>query len=321
MSSNIDPTKPGTPQAYTEDVRANFAAAKTEIDALQLAVSSALAPISQLALATTYPANGRLTLASGNPTGEGGNATVLYYTPYIGDKIALYSNNTWNTYQFSELSIAVPASVATVYDVFCYNASGTPTLEFSTAWSGPTNGRVNALSLFNGVYVKTIDPTRRYIGTIETGSSGQVNDYTLLRNIWNLYNRIPRILYIPTTAPYTYTTATWRQAGGNTSARVDYLFGLTGYDDSKFSYKAHVTQTVAAGTPQIGLTLLGTGVPSTQLQTYIPLAIGQTGTGNVFMVGSNGNYGASYVALMEIGAGAGTTSWLDGGSIFGTISA
>jgi hypothetical protein len=35
MASAIDPTKPTTALAYTADVRANFAAAKTEIEALQ----------------------------------------------------------------------------------------------------------------------------------------------------------------------------------------------------------------------------------------------------------------------------------------------
>jgi len=35
MTSAIDPTKPSGPVAYTADVRANFAAAKSEIEALQ----------------------------------------------------------------------------------------------------------------------------------------------------------------------------------------------------------------------------------------------------------------------------------------------
>ena len=35
MVSNIDPTKPTTSLAYTADVRANFAAAKSEIEMLQ----------------------------------------------------------------------------------------------------------------------------------------------------------------------------------------------------------------------------------------------------------------------------------------------
>jgi hypothetical protein len=35
MTSAIDPTKPGTPQAWTVDMRSNFSAAKSEIEALQ----------------------------------------------------------------------------------------------------------------------------------------------------------------------------------------------------------------------------------------------------------------------------------------------
>lgn len=42
MASNIDPTKPPSgPVAYTSDVRANFLAAKTEIEALQAAMGAA----------------------------------------------------------------------------------------------------------------------------------------------------------------------------------------------------------------------------------------------------------------------------------------
>jgi hypothetical protein len=36
MASNIDPSKPSGPIAYTADVRGNFAAAKVEIEALQV---------------------------------------------------------------------------------------------------------------------------------------------------------------------------------------------------------------------------------------------------------------------------------------------
>jgi hypothetical protein len=35
MASNIDPTKPSGPVAYTADVRTNFATTKTEIEAIQ----------------------------------------------------------------------------------------------------------------------------------------------------------------------------------------------------------------------------------------------------------------------------------------------
>lgn len=40
MTSAIDPSKPGSPVAYTADVRANFSAAKSEIEALQAVMSA-----------------------------------------------------------------------------------------------------------------------------------------------------------------------------------------------------------------------------------------------------------------------------------------
>lgn len=40
MSSNIDPTKPTSGIAFTADVRANFQAAKNEIEAMQVVDSS-----------------------------------------------------------------------------------------------------------------------------------------------------------------------------------------------------------------------------------------------------------------------------------------
>jgi len=48
MTSAIDPTKPGDLLAYTADVRENFAAAKSEIEALQTAVADGPTNISGL---------------------------------------------------------------------------------------------------------------------------------------------------------------------------------------------------------------------------------------------------------------------------------
>jgi len=48
MTSAIDPTKPGDLLAYTADVRENFAAAKSEIEALQTIVATGPTNISSL---------------------------------------------------------------------------------------------------------------------------------------------------------------------------------------------------------------------------------------------------------------------------------
>jgi hypothetical protein len=82
----------------------------------------------------------RLTGSTGNPlpSSDVTGITTMYLSPYSkngpGGLLALYDGSSnWNLYSSSELSIAVPASVFRIYDVFVYDNSGTPALEL-TAW-------------------------------------------------------------------------------------------------------------------------------------------------------------------------------------------
>ncbi len=111
---------------------------------------------------------GRLTLTSGTPvtTSDVTAATTLYFTPYTGNRIGLNNGSAWQVHTFTELSIAIPATTDTNYDVFVYDNSGTPTLEL-LAWSDATT-RATAIAFNGGVYVKSGDATRRYLGTIRT---------------------------------------------------------------------------------------------------------------------------------------------------------
>jgi hypothetical protein len=81
---------------------------------------------------------GRLTLTSGTPvlTSNVTGATTIYFTPFRGNRIALYDGSSaWEVLTFSELSISIPLTGAyRLYDVFIYNNAGTPTLEI-TAWN------------------------------------------------------------------------------------------------------------------------------------------------------------------------------------------
>ena len=136
--------------------------------------------------------NGRITLSTGVPvtTSDVTAATTIYFTPYQGNNISLYDGSAiWNVISFTELSIAVPATTATMYDVFCYNNSGAATLEV-LAWTNDTT-RATALVLQNGVYVKSGATTRRYLGSFRTtGVSGQTEDSVANRFVWNYYNRV-----------------------------------------------------------------------------------------------------------------------------------
>jgi hypothetical protein len=170
-------------------------------------------------------AGGRLTAESGVPisvTDQVGKST-LYFTPYMGAKISLYSGGSWQIYDFSELSIALPSgSYGDVYDVFVYANSGSPNLEL-LAWAGP-NTRSVALSYLNGVLVKATDNSRRYIGTVGLSGSGVTEDSEPRRFIWNLNNQVERYIFRVDVTSHSYDGPV-RAFNGNTSSRLEFIAG------------------------------------------------------------------------------------------------
>jgi hypothetical protein len=184
---------------------------------------------SVFAFANNGAVQGRLTLTTLTPvtTADVTAATNLYFTPYGGKYIALFDGvATWTTYAFTELSIAIPATVSQLYDVFVYNNAGTPTLELF-AWASDTT-RATALILQDGVLVKSGATTRRFVGCVRTTTvSGQTEDSAAKRYVWNYYNRLPRAVQRKeSTTVWTYTTATWRQANASAANQVDLVVGV-----------------------------------------------------------------------------------------------
>lgn len=167
----------------------------------------------------------RLTATSGSPAGTN-NATAvttIYMSPFIGNLIALYDGaSAWNLIASSETSIAVPATTNQMYDVFCYNNAGVATLEL-LAWASD-NARSTALTLQDGVLVKTGDTTRRWVGCMRTTSvSGQTEDSPTNRLIYNFYNKIPRNVgnsLADATWTWSGTYGSWRAANGNTTTNA-----------------------------------------------------------------------------------------------------
>lgn len=175
------------------------------------------------------PPDGRLTLTTGVPVTvtEVTAATTVYYTPYGGgNEIDLFDGSQWVTYAFTELSIAVPATTSTLYDVFAYANAGVVTLEL-TAWTNDTT-RATALTTQNGVLVKTGALTRRYLGSFRTtGVSGQTEDSLTKRYVWNYYHRVRRELRrIETTDSWTYTLLAYQQANASAANQVDVVIGV-----------------------------------------------------------------------------------------------
>jgi hypothetical protein len=183
----------------------------------------------KLAVTPNPEVNGfRLTLTSALPvtTSDVTGATTIYCTPYKSTKIALYDGSVWNTRTSAEFSLALGTLVSgRPYDVFCYDNSGVPTLEF-LVWTNDTT-RATALVLQDGVYVKSGATTRRYLGTFHTDSTTTTKDTKQFRYLFNYYNQARRpLLRRETNASWVYNSTTLRQSNGSTSNQVEVMNGL-----------------------------------------------------------------------------------------------
>lgn len=191
--------------------------------------------------------SGRLTLESGVPvsTTDQTAKTTIYFTPYNGDKISLYDGSSWATYTFTERLLLLSGLTANRnYDVFIYVSSGTLNLE-SLVWnsSSDSNTRTTGLVLASGgVYTKSGDATRRYLGTFRTtGTTGQTEDSASKRFVWNCSNRVNRMLlkqYVSSTWTNNVSN-TYRYLGNNSANSVSFVNGIQ--EDNVFLTAASVS--------------------------------------------------------------------------------
>jgi len=265
-----------------------------------------------------FAVGGRLTLTSNTPvtTADVLAATTLYFTPYRGVDIDLYTGTGWMRLQINQLSIAVPATTNTMYDVFVNYNAGTPILSV-VAWSTLTT-RATGLVYQNGVLILNGDATRRYVGSFSTtGVSGQTEDSAVKRYVWNYYNRIEKHMYVAEAiASWVYTTATWRQARANTANQVDFVIGVS-EDTVYVNLAAPWANTTPGGTAAISLGLDSITAPAAAPATR---TIGQTGAaGSVFTLQATYNgypgIGRHYLAWLEFSQAAGVSTFYGGGTL------
>lgn len=172
---------------------------------------------------------GRLTLASGTPvtTTDQTAKTTVYFTPYKGNNVMLYTGSVWFSHNLTELSVSVPATTTTPFDIFIDYNAGSPQL-VTTNWTNDTT-RATALTTQDGVYVQVGNTDWKYLGTGRTTSvSGQIEDSLTYRGLWNYYNRIPRAMSVyETTSSWAYSTASYRQINANTANKVEFVVGIS----------------------------------------------------------------------------------------------
>lgn len=264
-----------------------------------------------------YTPGGRLTLTSNEPLLDG-TRTTLYYTPYTSDLVYLTtSTGYWRPYNFSEISFSLSGpTTGSVNDIFLYDNAGTLTLERSTAFTGGTS-RVDAISLRNGVYVKSSDPTRLWLGTIRwTGSGTVAESATTGRFVWNAYNRVLK-------------TLEWNYGGGvgvatstvlgpfSSSSRVQFVCGLSSAEAVHLFLSANCTGTTNGGA---GVTVnLGFGVNTTtaftaQKRIFQQVVNSTTRFGGSFSYNFVPSLGYSYVSFNRVCVTAGAAPTFVGGS-------
>jgi hypothetical protein len=290
----------------------------------------------QFASEFAYPfitPGGRLTLTSGSPvtTTDVLAAATLYYAPWRHNRIPIYSSLAgWRVESFAELSLSLAGLAAsTLYDVFAYlSPAGAIALE-ALAWASSgagTSARATALTYQDGFRVKTGDPTRLYLGTFMTTTTiGQCEDSLSSRLVSNYYNKANRPLGASITGgSHLYSTNTWRARVANTTVgqgRVQVVIGvqegcMVHLEDLGTILCASYTTDNPVGS--VGLGLNSTSVDSSQTRTAHASGMASLAGGVQSNLAAIANLypveGYNYIQRLEIGGGAGTTSFYEDNS-------
>ena len=251
---------------------------------------------------------GRLTLTSGTAvtTADVSAAGTIYFTPFKGNRVGLYTGSQWIEHTLTELSIAASTSANNVFDIFLDYNGGTPVLA-KTDWTNDTT-RATALTTQDGVLVQTGNLDWRYLGTARTKTASQVDDASAFRHLWNYYNRVRKDMQVlEGTDSWTYTTATWRQANGSTANQLDFVIGVS---EDVVTARAAVTASNSSAniTAFVGVSLDATNVRGQGINVANSTAINANMSPCAFYSDQIA-VGRHYLAWVEYSTATGTCTW------------
>ncbi len=256
-----------------------------------------------------------LTTATCVTTGDVTAATTLYFTPCTGNRMTLFDGSgTPETCTTGEVSIAVPATTATLYDVWAYDSAFgtcTVTLELLLTTRTDTTG----LTRVNGRWTKTGNSSRMYVGTFRTTAvSGQTEDSAKKRYVWNTYNRAPRSMKVrEATASWTYSIETFQQANAAATNQLDFVIGLN--ETTVQAFVSVAVENSGAGTrAEIGIGLDSTttqSADSTPAILVVPAAA-RAQSMNTQYLGYPG-VGRHTLVWLEAAEASGITTWIGTG--------
>jgi hypothetical protein len=332
MVLTASPTFTGTPAAPTATVGTNTTQLATTAFVLANGGS------------TLRPPQGRLTLVSGLPVMGTSNAaaTSVIWTPTGGGMVPIYNGTSFVMTPVAEISQATtdttksPAAVGAsqVFDLFVWNDAGTIRCTRGPAWTNSTT-RGYTFTSVNGIPLNTSAITNgpgaslgTWVGTIAS-NAGSTIDFIYgaagaggvagVFNVWNAYNQAEiDCKVINTSATYTYTTATVRQADASAGMQVSLVNGsATSVID--VSYKDFFQPAATGAAAIIGVSLDATNAFNTAAEAYFQ---SQGGSSFSFMETRDQikpGIGSHFFAAVEKGDGTNANNFNTSGAanIFG----
>lgn len=305
-----------------------------------VATTGAYTDLSARPTLVAYAPCGRLTLTTALPvtTADVTAATSVFYTPYKGDLLPIYSGSAWSMTAFTELTLALDLTAAHTgyqqsgknFDLFVVNDAGTIRLGTGPAWTSDTGRGTGAgttqLSMLNGILTNAVSMTLRfgsasgntitaavntatYVGTMRASADGQCEDSVANRYLWNCYNRAKRNMKVIEAAnTWTWSTASFHIANANAANQLNYVCGLV--EDEVVATAIGMATTSGAA---VGVSA-GVGVDSLTA-TGAPQLLICPGVNSTNAINQGGWYqgfpglGYHYLAWLEKGAGSGTQTW------------
>ena len=253
---------------------------------------------------TPMVCQGRLSGSSSDPLPMNTSSiTTIYFLPYQGNQVKLWDGNNWALHTIADAGVSLALTSWTASrpnDIYLYDNSGTLTLE-RVEWTNDST-RATAIVYDDGIYYKSGDKTRLYLGTVRTTTTtGQTADSIDQRFIWNYFNRVPRNLDYSATATHTYSTTSWRAWNNSTTHRVEFVMGVD-EDIVAYGFAGDIYQSSGSSSVYVGVGFDTTAGAGPYWRSGEPTW--QYGMGTTF--GYSGAVGYHYIqATQTVGGGTG----------------
>jgi hypothetical protein len=260
----------------------------------------------------------RLSGVSATPimTADSTTLSTIFLCQYRGNRIALYDGLNWQlATPGAEVSLAVSGRTTDLpFDVFGFLSAGVVTLEFLN-WTNATT-RATALARQDGVWTKSGDPTRRYLGSVRARSATTFHwvqrgvDLPCKFDLFNADNQNEaNFSLIAGTNTWAYTTATWRQAQGSANYQVDVMVGLEDNDMCADLMVSSRNSTISIPR-HVGIGFDSTTVLSPSINHGTANTVASIEASQAASIEHRPTVGRHFYAWLEISTATGTCTWI-----------